>query len=97
MFVRAFGDDVLIETFVQPRAPRSSVAGIQGGALKLKVTAPPVDDRANRAVEGLLAEVIGVPRSRVTVQTGRSSRHKRVMVEGASATSVAEALLRRIR
>ncbi|CAN5522332.1 hypothetical protein BH20ACT23_BH20ACT23_13490 [soil metagenome] len=54
-FVGRSKHGVHIEVFVQPCAARDSVEGIQGDALKLKVMAPPIDDRANKAVEKLLA------------------------------------------
>jgi uncharacterized protein (TIGR00251 family) len=82
----------VVHAFVQPRAARTALAGTHGAAIKLKVTAPPVDDRANRAVEELLAGLIGVGRSRVAVVSGRGSRHKRLGVAGVRAEVVAEVL-----
>ncbi|MGH2747061.1 MAG: DUF167 domain-containing protein [Actinomycetota bacterium] len=81
-FVTRSKDRVLIDAFVQARAARTAVVGIHGTALKLKVKAPPTDDRANRAVEELLAEVLDLPRSGVVVVGGHSSRRKRIAVTG---------------
>lgn len=87
-FVTRSKDGVLIETFVQPSAARDVVAGTHGPALKLKVKAPPVNDRANRAVEELVAGVLDLPRARVVVVGGRSSRRKRIAVSGMSEKEV---------
>ena len=56
---------------VQPRSARDRVVGLHGGALKVQVTAPPVDGAANRAVIELLAEWLGVPRRAVAVVRGQ--------------------------
>ena len=68
---------------VQPKARRREVAGwLADGALRLRVTEPPEDGRANRAVEALLAEALGLARSRVRVTRGESSRAKTVEIDG---------------
>ncbi len=84
----------VIEAFVQPNASKDSIAGRQGRALKLKVKAPPLDDRANRAVEKLLADVLGVPVRRVAIVSGRASRYKRITVSEMSAENVSRRLER---
>jgi uncharacterized protein (TIGR00251 family) len=93
-FVGRSKDGALIEVFVQPRAARDSVEGIHGDALKLKVKAPPVDDRANRAIEKLLADLLDLPPSTVAVVAGHSSRRKRIAVTGASREQVENRLNR---
>lgn len=93
-FVVRSKNGVMIEVFVQPRAARNSVEGIYGDALKLKVKAPPVDDRVNRAVEKLLADLLDLPRSSVAVVGGHSSRRKRIAVTGASREQVVNRLNR---
>lgn len=71
-----------IRVRVRPGARRERVAGFrEDGALKLDVTAPPEGGRANQAVVALLAEALGVSRSRVTVTRGMTSRDKSVAVE----------------
>lgn len=77
---------------VQPRATTAAIVGLHGDALKVKVTAPPVDERANRAVELLVARVLDVPRSTVSVISGHSSRRKRVEVRGIDVGSVQRAI-----
>jgi uncharacterized protein (TIGR00251 family) len=79
---------------VQPRAKRTEVAGERGGAVVIRVSAPPVDGRANEAVCRLIAERAGVPRSAVTVVRGQTGRDKLVRVDGLSADAVRESLLK---
>lgn len=71
-----------IEVRLQPRAGRDEVAGERGGRIVIRVTAPPVDGRANRALCRLVAKRAGVARGRVTVVRGERSRDKLVRVEG---------------
>lgn len=75
---------------VQPGARAEGLVGrMADGTLKLRVAAPPEDGRANRAVEGLLAEVLGVRESQVKVTRGASSRAKTVEIEGLDDAAVA--------
>lgn len=67
---------------MQPRASRDEVLGWRGDVLALRVTAPPVEGEANRAVAALLAGALGVRRSAVTVVRGERGRDKLVRVEG---------------
>jgi hypothetical protein len=76
------GDAVVVAVHVQPRAGRTAVVGRHGDALKVRVAAPPVDDRANKATITLLADVLDVPASAMSVVSGQRSRMKRVRVEG---------------
>jgi hypothetical protein len=76
------GDAVVVAVHVQPRAGRTAVVGRHGDALKVRVAAPPVDDRANDAAVALLAEVLDLPVSAMSVVTGARSRVKRVRAEG---------------
>jgi uncharacterized protein len=79
---------------VQPRAKRSEVAGERGGAVVIRVSAPPVDGKANEAVCTLIAERVGVPKSAVRIVRGESSRDKLVRIDGLSAGEARTALLR---
>jgi uncharacterized protein (TIGR00251 family) len=67
---------------VHPRAKRSGITGRLGDAWKLDLAAPPVDGKANEECVRYLAELAGVPRSRVRVVMGASSRVKVVEIEG---------------
>jgi uncharacterized protein len=78
---------------VHPRAKKNAVTGEIGDALKLALTAPPVEGRANEACIAFLAEVLNVPRSSVTIAAGKSSRNKMILVSGLSAMQVRARLL----
>jgi uncharacterized protein (TIGR00251 family) len=77
---------------VHPRARRNAVTGEIGDALKLGLTAPPVEGRANEACVEFFAKLLSVPRSSVTIAAGESSRQKVIRVAGLSAAAVAERL-----
>src|SRR3954463_12469014 len=78
---------------LQPRARRDEVVGERGGAIVIRVTAPPVDGKANAALCAFVARAAGVGRSRVSVVRGLSSRDKVVRVEGADEMALKRALL----
>ena len=67
---------------VTPRASRDAIEGEYQGALKVRLTAPPVEDRANDALRRLLAARLNVPVSAVRIVGGEKSRNKRVEIEG---------------
>ena len=73
---------------LQPRASRDEIVGTHGDALKVRVTAPPVDSAANQALLELLADQLGVPRSALRIVAGHSSRRKIVEADGVSATAL---------
>lgn len=73
---------------LQPKAKKNQVIGELDGTLKLAVTAPPIEGRANEACIRFLAELLKVARSSVTIAAGVSSRNKVIRVEGLSAEQV---------
>lgn len=90
--VREEKNGVSFRVRVQPRSSRNQVAGVMDGALKLRLTAPPVEGEANEACRTFLAELLGVPRSQVTIAAGHTGRNKIIRVEGVSAGKIAGAL-----
>jgi len=79
---------VTFEVRVRPRASREEIAGEYQGALKIRLTAPPVDDRANESLCRFLAERLNVPRAAVKILSGEKSRTKRIQVQGIAATQI---------
>jgi uncharacterized protein len=73
---------------VQPRSRRDEIAGEWLDALKIRLTAPPVDDRANEALRRLLAARLKVPLSAVRIAAGERSRTKRVEIQGVTAAQI---------
>jgi uncharacterized protein (TIGR00251 family) len=78
---------------VQPRAKRTEVAGERAGAIVIRVSAPPIDGKANEAVCRLIAERIGVPKSAVRIVRGEAARDKVVRIDGLSSDEARTALL----
>jgi uncharacterized protein len=84
--------DTDLNVRLQPRAGRDEVVGERDGRVLIRVKAPPVDGRANEALEKLVAKRAGVPRSAVSVVRGHTSRDKVVRVEGIDAEALHAAL-----
>lgn len=74
--------DAGVEVFlyIQPRASRNQVVGLQGEELKVALTAPPVDGAANKACCLFIAKLCSLPRSCVKIISGETSRHKRLLL-----------------
>jgi uncharacterized protein (TIGR00251 family) len=86
--VQQQGDAVTFAIKVHPGAKRERISGVLGDALKVELTAPPVDGRANEACIRFFADLFNVPRSSVTIASGASSRNKVIRVIGISAESL---------
>jgi uncharacterized protein (TIGR00251 family) len=78
---------------LQPRSRRDEVVGERAGAIVIRVTAPPVDGKANAALCAFVARAAAVPPSRVSVVRGQTSRDKVVRVEGVDEELLKQALL----
>ncbi len=74
------GADLVLSLRVQPRASRDGFAEVLGDSIKLRITAPPVDGKANAHLVAYLAKVCGVGREAVSIESGTSGRSKRVRV-----------------
>ena len=88
-------DGCVLPVRAQPGARRAGVQGEQNGALKVAVTAPPQDGRANKALAQALREALGVKRSQVELLSGETSRDKRFLIRGLTKTEL-EARLTRV-
>lgn len=77
---------------VHPRARKNAITGVIGDALKLALTAPPIEGRANHAVIEFFAELFEIPRSSVTIASGETSRNKQVRITGLTRAAVATRL-----
>jgi uncharacterized protein (TIGR00251 family) len=89
---RWVGTDLELNVHAQPGARRTEVQGVHGDAIKIRVSAPPVEGAANAALLELLAEAFKVPRGRCTLLSGETSRRKRIRIE-APDRAVAEGVL----
>jgi uncharacterized protein (TIGR00251 family) len=86
--IRESAGNVTFEVKVHPRGKKNAITGEFGGALKLSLTSPPVDGRANEACIEFFAKLLMVPRSSVTIASGQASRQKVIRVAGLSAREV---------
>ena len=73
---------LLLSLYVQPRASRNELAGLHGDGLKLRLTTPPVDGKANKAVVSFLAKLFKIPKSAIIIKSGLQSRSKKVLLSG---------------
>jgi uncharacterized protein (TIGR00251 family) len=85
-------DGLILPVRAQPGARRNGVQGEQNGALKVAVTAPPEDGRANQALVEVLREELGLKRSQIKLIAGQTSRDKRFLIRGLTHEELAERL-----
>lgn len=81
---RTSGDCITLVLHVQPGAKQTTVAGLHGDALKIRLAAPPLEGRANEALLRFIADFFKVPLRNVELRQGGQSRHKRVEVRGST-------------
>jgi uncharacterized protein (TIGR00251 family) len=88
--IQESGSGVTFAVRIHPRARRNAITGEVGDALKLSLTSPPVEGRANDACIDFFAKLLKVPRSSVTIATGQNSRQKVIRISSLSAEEVRE-------
>lgn len=93
-FLRAEEGAVLLSVKLQPRASKNEIGDPTGAGLKVRVTAPPVDDAANEALIELLADKLRCAPSRLEIVRGRKSRHKSIRLHGFTAEQVLQMFFR---
>ncbi len=77
---------------VHPGARRNAITGIHDGALKISLTTPPTDGRANAALIAFLAEALGIPRANISIVTGATTRTKTLHLQGLTPNTLTAAL-----
>jgi len=87
------GGGVTFAVRVVPRASKNEIVGVHGDALKIRLTAPPVEGKANEALIAFLAQRLGVRKGQVEIVAGATSRRKMIRVIDLSAQEVKEILL----
>lgn len=85
-------DGVLLTVYVQPRASKNELAGLQDDALKVRLTSPPVEGAANKLCREFFAKLLGVAKGRVELVSGQKSRHKRLLITGINVQQAREKL-----
>ena len=74
-------EDLILFCRLQPKASADEIVGAQGDELKIRITAPPVDGKANQYLTGFLAKAFGVSKSRVCIEKGDTGRSKRIRIQ----------------
>lgn len=85
-------DGIAVNILVQPRASRTELAGIHDGAVKVRLTSPPVDGAANALCIDFFAKLLKIPKSRVEISSGSASRRKVLRLDGISPADLLTAL-----
>jgi len=88
LYIKEERDGVVFKVRVQPKAAGNNVAGLFNDAVKLRLTAPPVEGEANEACRTFLAGLLSVPRSQVKILSGHTGRNKTIKAFGVSAEKV---------
>lgn len=91
--LKAGAEGTLLNVFVQPRASRNEIIGLQGDELKVRLTSPPVEGAANKLCREFFAKLLRLPKGDVELVSGDKSRHKRLLFRGLSAEVLERALL----
>lgn len=78
-------NDLIVNLKVQPKASRDEISGLQGNALKVRITAPPVDGKANKHLINYLSDIFDVAKSNIQLISGHSGRDKRIRVHAPKA------------
>ncbi|GAC1467407.1 MAG: DUF167 domain-containing protein [Desulfuromonadaceae bacterium] len=81
-FLTTLEDSLILSVYVQPRASKNQICGIQGEELKIRLTSPPVDGAANKLCREFVADLFDVSKSSVEIISGKTSRHKRLRILG---------------
>lgn len=79
---RVDGPSATVSVRVVPRSSKEGVAGFEGGVLRIRLNAPPVEGKANEALVRFLSKALGVPKSRIALVAGEKGRNKVVRVDG---------------
>lgn len=90
--IREFAWGIEADVRVIPRARKTGLGGIRGGAILVRLAAPPVEDAANEALVEFFATLLRVPRRSVRIIAGDRSRLKRVAIDGVTARRISECL-----
>ena len=93
MWIRETPDGVIFKAAIQPRGSKNEIVGLKGDALKIRLTAPPVEGAANKMCVEFLAETLKVKKSDVEIIRGQASRSKKVLVRSATRKEI-ESLLK---
>ncbi len=81
-FLTVLKEFLILSVYVQPRASKNQISGIQGVELKIRLTSPPVDGAANKLCREFVADIFDISKSSVDIISGETSRHKKLRISG---------------
>jgi hypothetical protein len=84
-FLSISKNDLILSVYIQPRASKNQICGIQGEELKIRLNSPPVDGAANKLCREFIADLFDVAKSSVGIISGETFRHKRLRISGSHA------------
>ncbi|MEN6464179.1 MAG: DUF167 domain-containing protein [Syntrophaceae bacterium] len=90
--IRETEKGAVLEIRVLPRSSRCEIAGLQDGALKIKITAPPVEGKANKECIRFISDLLNVKKSAVSIIAGEKSKNKTILISGIKAKDVEKAI-----
>ena len=96
-FIQENSNGIILKVFIQPRSSKNMIAGQHGDALKIKLTAPPVDGAANKMCVQYLAKRLKVPKSSIEIISGHTSRTKRLLLRSKNVKNGVSGEKKRIR
>ena len=80
--IKSCKDGIQFKAVIQPRSSKNIICGLQGDSLKIRLTSPPVDGAANQMCVKLLAKILGISISKITITTGQKGRNKIFLIKG---------------
>lgn len=80
LYIQKKTDGVIFKVYIQPKASKNSISGLHDDALKIRLTAPPVDGAANKMCIQFLSKQLGIPKSDIEIVSGQTSRTKHIFV-----------------
>jgi uncharacterized protein len=86
--IKDTGNGATFSVKIHPRARKNAITGEVGDALKISLTAPPIEGRANDACIQFFADLLKLPRSSITIAAGQTSRNKQIHIAGVTAAEV---------
>ena len=84
MIIKNIKNDLILKIKVEPRSSKSAIVGPYGDALKVKLTSPPVEGKANKELIDLLSKELKIPKKDIEIISGQSSKNKIVKIAGLS-------------
>nr|HID57995.1 YggU family protein [Desulfobacterales bacterium] len=92
LFIQETPEGVILKAVILPRSSKNELVGVKGDALKIRLTAPPVEGAANKMCIRFLAEILKVAKSKIEIVSGKGSRTKKILVRSGEKREI-EALI----